>query len=245
MFFQKKRNGIPAHIAIIQSDGLACQNAVDAVRFVNALRETIAACLEASVGCLSLLVSRPTDDSAVGVIGALAQYMKAERRMFAQHGVRIAIIGEARATDAALRRTIKEAAQDDSSNEVLQVNLMLNYTGRAELVAAARELAAEVAQGKLNVAEINMQCLAQRICSCDLPPVDLLIHTAGITTLTDFLLWKAAYAELLFMDTPWLDFHVRHLQFALADYAERRRTFGALPPKELPSHVKPVQSMAR
>jgi len=227
----KKQVGAPAHIAIVQADGLACHSAADAARFVGALRETIAACLETGVGCLSLLVSKPGDACAVGVLGALAQYVKAEHESLAQRGVRLALIGEA-AADAALRDAVESAARISAPGEALRVNLIPNYTGRAELVAAVRELAAEVAQGKLNAAEIDLQCLAQRMYSRELPPVDLLIHTAGVTALTDFLLWKAAYAELLFVDVPWLDFQTRHMRSALADYAERRRTFGALPPEE-------------
>ena len=228
----KKQVGAPAHIAIVQADGLACHSAADAARFVGALRETIAACLETGVGCLSLLVSKPGDVSAAGVLGALAQYVKAEHASLAQRGVQLDLIGEAAAAGAALRDAVETAARISVPDETLRVNLIPNYTGRAELVAAVRELAAEVAQGKLNAAEIDLQCLAQRMYSRELPPVDLLIHTAGVTALTDFLLWKAAYAELLFVDVPWLDFQTRHMRSALADYAERRRTFGALPPEE-------------
>jgi hypothetical protein len=101
--------------------------------------------------------------------------------------------------------------------------------GRNELVAAASKLAAAVAAGKLLTAEIDSEMLRLQLPTYTLPPVDLLIRTGGGGTLSGFLLWQAAYAELLFIDTPFAELRRSHLDAALNDYARRKRTFGALP----------------
>ncbi|MCY3024383.1 MAG: undecaprenyl diphosphate synthase family protein, partial [Planctomycetota bacterium] len=91
--------------------------------------------------------------------------------------------------------------------------------------------AAEAARCKLRPSDITPERLQAQLLSRDLPPVDLLVRTGGVGRISDFLLWQAGYAELFFADVPWCDFRRDHLRAALADYARRRRTFGALPGK--------------
>jgi undecaprenyl pyrophosphate synthase len=127
------------------------------------------------------------------------------------------------AADEEFRRVaLHEAAR-------LHVKLSLPCGGRAEVVRAMQRLAADAAAGTVTADEITPQRLAEYLPSHDLPPVDLLIRTGGTTRLSDFLLWQAAYAELLFVDVPWASFGRDDFRAALDDYARRRRTFGALP----------------
>ena len=101
-----------------------------------------------------------------------------------------------------------------------ELAIALNYGSRAELVRAARAAAAG--------GEIDEASIEQALDTHDLPPLDLLIRTSGEQRLSNFLLWQAAYAELLFVDTLWPDFDGDALRAALSDYARRERRYGGL-----------------
>jgi len=104
--------------------------------------------------------------------------------------------------------------------------IALNYGSRAEIAAATRTLAAKVAAGDLDPAQIDEQSLAAELQTHDLPDLDLLIRTSGEVRLSNFLLWQAAYAELLFLDTLWPDFDEAVFADALDRFAARQRRFG-------------------
>src|SRR5204863_3995 len=106
--------------------------------------------------------------------------------------------------------------------------IALNYGGQAELTNAARRLAERAAAGALDPAAIDAGMIEAELDTHDLPPLDLLIRTSGEHRLSNFLLWQAAYAELLFVDTLWPDFGVAELEAAVADFARRQRRFGGL-----------------
>ena len=104
----------------------------------------------------------------------------------------------------------------------MTLNVAFNYSGRAEIVDAARRC---VADG-LTADEIDEDAIAARLYTADLPPLDLLIRTGGDQRISNFLLWQAAYAELYFCDRYWPDFGPAALDAALAEYARRSRRFG-------------------
>jgi len=106
--------------------------------------------------------------------------------------------------------------------------IALNYGARNELVQAMRRLADQVAAGTLAAADIDEQKIEAALDTHDLPPLDLLIRTSGEQRLSNFLLWQAAYAELLFVDTLWPDFDGDTMRAALAEYARRERRYGGL-----------------
>jgi undecaprenyl diphosphate synthase len=108
----------------------------------------------------------------------------------------------------------------------MTLQIAFNYGGRAELVDAARALAADVAEGRLNPDRISAKSIQARLYEPDAPDVDLLIRTSGEQRTSNFLLWEAAYAELVFTDVRWPDFDRRNLRDAVAEYQRRTRRFG-------------------
>ena len=102
----------------------------------------------------------------------------------------------------------------------------LNYGSRAEIAAAARSLAAKAAAGEIEPADIDEQSIAGELQTRGLPELDLLIRASGEVRLSNFLLWQAAYAELLFVETLWPDFDEQAFADALEQYAGRQRRFG-------------------
>jgi undecaprenyl diphosphate synthase len=104
--------------------------------------------------------------------------------------------------------------------------IALNYGSRAEITAAARKLGAKVAAGELRAEEIDEDAISSGLQTHGLPELDLLIRTSGEERLSNFLLWQAAYAELLFLDLLWPDFDEQAFAGALEVFAARERRFG-------------------
>lgn len=112
--------------------------------------------------------------------------------------------------------------------ERLRLHLLSNADGGDDISEAVRRLSEKVLRGELSPDALTTAMLAAEIDRDDLPPVDLLLHTAEAKRLSRVLLWKAAYAELYFSPTYWKAFRQSDMLNALADYAGRRRTFGGL-----------------
>ncbi|MFD4985567.1 polyprenyl diphosphate synthase [Streptomyces sp. NPDC058374] len=124
----------------------------------------------------------------------------------------------------ALARTVRRT----SHREGLTLTLCVNYGGRAEIAAAARELSRDVADGGLRPSAVTAPLFARYLHQPALPDVDLLIRTGGDHRVSNFLPWQAAYAELVFLDTLWPDLDRRGLWQAVETYARRERRFGGL-----------------
>ncbi len=106
--------------------------------------------------------------------------------------------------------------------------IALNYGAQAELVEATRRLASKVAAGEMAADAITPEAIEGELQTNGLPPLDLVIRTSGEQRLSNFLLWQAAYAELLFVDTLWPDFDETALADAVAEFGRRHRRFGGL-----------------
>src|SRR5213079_2077601 len=121
-----------------------------------------------------------------------------------------------------------EAEELTKNNDGLTLVVAFNYGARQEIVRAAREIAAAVKRGVLNVADIDMDTVARFLDAPDIPDPDLIIRTSGEQRLSNFLLWQAAYSELVFVPIHWPDFDKAALESAIAEYARRERRFGGL-----------------
>ena len=133
-----------------------------------------------------------------------------------EKNVRILILGDKAALPEKQRDTLIEAERRTAKNTGLHLNIALNYGGRAELTRAARLMAQEAAQGRLNPDEISEETVAQRLYTAGQPDVDLMIRTSGEMRLSNFLLWQCAYAEFEFPTVLWPDFTVADYDEALA-----------------------------
>ena len=139
--------------------------------------------------------------------------------------VRVRFIGRrTRPVPKRLVRLIEDTEERTARHRRLTLRIAFNYGGRAELADAAAAAAADVAAGRL--ATVDEQALAERLYDPDMPEVDLLIRTSGEQRISNYLLWQAAYAELIFVDTLWPDFDRHTLAEAVAAYQGRDRRFG-------------------
>src|SRR5690348_16918790 len=153
-------------------------------------------------------------------------YLERELKTLEKERVRLKLIGDYSAFGPELVERLELAVERTAGNDRLTLVIALNYGARAEIANAARKLARDVAAGALRPDDIDEQSIAGELQTHDLPELDLLIRTSGELRLSNFLLWQAAYAELLFVDTLWPDFDEQAFADAVERFAARERRFG-------------------
>ncbi len=230
---------VPRHVAIIMDGNGRWAQARGLPRSAGhragaeTARKAVRAAGEAGVQCLTLYAfssenwRRPAAEISE-LTGLLKFYVKRELEGLHKEGVRIKILGDHTAFDADVARLVDHAVARTADNERMTVAIALNYGARGELVKAMRRLAGAVAAGELDPGAIDEARIEAALDTHDLPPLDLLIRTSGEQRLSNFLLWQAAYAELLFVDTLWPDFDGDTLRAALDEYQRRERRYGGL-----------------
>lgn len=161
----------------------------------------------------------------------LEQYMIEERALLMRERIRVCMIGRREGIPDSTLAEFDRTVEMCGKNEGLRLCLAVNYGARAEIVEAARRLAEQVRDGRLDPAAIDEESFAAHLDTAGMPDPDLLIRTAGEMRVSNFLLWQISYAELWVTDAAWPDFDESHLAAAIASYAARDRRFGGLSPK--------------
>jgi undecaprenyl diphosphate synthase len=142
-------------------------------------------------------------------------------------GVRMRWIGRReRKVPKRILDTIDETAKMTARNTRMTLTIAFNYGSRAEIVDAARALAAQAADGFVDPKRIDERALRGALYAPDAPDVDLFLRTGGEQRMSNFLLWQSSYAELMFLDIFWPDFTAAHLVEAVAEFQRRARRFG-------------------
>jgi undecaprenyl diphosphate synthase len=192
-----------------------------------ALRRTVEAAIDAGVESLCVYAfstenwARPEDEVA-SLMEILEETIERELPDLAREGVRTRFIGRRDRVPPEARAAMAVLEDETARNERLQLWIAFDYGGRAELVEAARRLVAESVEADA----VDERAIADRLYAPELPEIDLLIRTSGEQRISNFLLWQAAYAELVFSPTLWPDFGAGDLEAALEEYARRQRRFG-------------------
>jgi undecaprenyl diphosphate synthase len=230
---------VPRHVAIIMDGNGRWAKARRLPRIAGhrrgaeAVRATIRAAGDFGIEVLTLYAfssenwRRPADEIS-DLMGLLRHYLRGEIDELAKNEIRLKIIGDYSRFAPDLVELLEEASARTALNSRTTLVLALNYGAQDEMVRAARSLACDVRDGRLTPEAIDREAITARLDTHDLPPLDLLIHTSGERRLSNFLLWQAAYAELLFVDTLWPDFGREALENALVDFASRERRYGGL-----------------
>lgn len=171
---------------------------------------------------------RRPEDEVRDLMGLLRHFLASELDELVSEGVKLRVIGGWRELAPDLVTMIEGAVARTAANPGPTLVIALNYGAQAEILAATRRLAEQARDGTLDPAAIDEARFEAGLETADLPPLDLLIRTSGEHRLSNFLLWQAAYAELLFVDTLWPDFDEKALAAALDQFGQRQRRFGGL-----------------
>jgi len=227
----------PVHVAIImdgngrwaKSRGLP--RTAGHKRGAEAVRRAVEAARELGVSYLTLYAfssenwKRPAGE-VTDLMGLLRLYLRNEVNNLHKNGIRLKVIGDRSRLGADIVRLIKDSEAKTAGNTALTLLLALSYGGRQELVAAARDLARDVAEGRLSPEAVDEDAINARLSTAGIPDPDLIIRTSGEQRISNFLLWQGAYAELVFMDTLWPDFGRTELEAAIREFHGRDRRFG-------------------
>jgi undecaprenyl diphosphate synthase len=200
---------------------------------IEAVRGTVRAAGDLGIEVLTLYAfstenwRRPADE-VTDLMGLLRHFIKNDIDELASNGVRLRVIGDYRALQGDIVTLIDNAIARTANNKSTTLVIALNYGSQVEIANAARALAVAAKAGELDPETINEQAIEARLNTAGLPPLDLLIRTSGEHRLSNFLLWQAAYAEMIFVDTLWPDFGKAELTNAIKSFGERERRFGGL-----------------
>lgn len=191
---------------------------------VDALRRCVRLCIERGVPVLTVFAfssenwNRPQEEVS-GLMDLMALALTREVPELAREGVRLHFIGERTNLSDKVQAGFVLAEAATAQNGQLILNICFNYGGRWDMAQAAAKVAAK---GQAPTEENIGASLAL----AHVPDPDLLIRTGGELRISNFLLWQAAYTELLFTDRLWPDFDAADLDAAIAQFAQRERRFG-------------------
>ena len=158
----------------------------------------------------------------------LRNYMKTCLKTAAKNDMKIRVIGDIKPLDEDIKSRIKELEEATVNNGGLNFTIALNYGSRDELTRAARKMARDCAEGKLDPDRIDETVFESYLDTHGIPDPDLMIRTSGEQRLSNYLLWQLAYSEFYFTDVPWPDFTKEELVKAVEEYNHRHRRFGGV-----------------
>ena len=230
-------NNLPRHIAVIMDGNGRWAKGKGAARIfghrnaIQAVKDVTEGCGELGIKFLTLYAfstenwGRPKAE-VEGLMELLVNTLQKEINTLHENRVRLLTIGDISHLPRACQKNLMEAKEATSNNDGLTLLLALSYSGRWEIIEAAKKIAAEVKQGDLQPDEINEENFSQYLETAGIPDPELLIRTSGEMRVSNFLLWQIAYTELYITETLWPDFRKEDLYEAICAYQKRDRRFG-------------------
>lgn len=201
------------------------------------VRSTITEAARVGVECLTLYSfstenwKRPPEEVA-GLMKLYQKYLIEERPTIMNNNIRLRHLGHEEGLPDFVLKELWETARLSKDNRGMTLCLALNYSGRSEIVSAARKIVDQVQQGVLSPEAITEDYFGSMLDTAGLPDPDLLIRTSGERRISNYLLWQISYAEFYVTETHWPDFDSQELYRAILDYAGRDRRFGGINPAE-------------
>ena len=229
--------GLPTHIAIIMDGNgrWAAERSLPRIAGhragVNAVRTTVEDCARLKIPYLTLFAfstenwKRPQDEVG-GLMVLLDQYLKKELKTLMKNKVRLNTIGRIEDLPANVQETLNYVLEESSPNKGLTLTIALSYSGRGDILEAARQIARSVINGDLSPDAIGSELFSSFLYTKDLPDPDLLIRTSGEQRISNFLLWQLAYTEFYVTDKLWPEFSSEDLKHAIETFRSRERRFG-------------------
>ena len=229
---------VPRHVAIIMDGNgrWAAERGLPRTagheRGEHSLFDVVEGAIEVGVKAISAYAfstenwSRSADEVKF-LMGFNRDVIRRRRDEMHELGVRVRWAGREPRLWRSVIKELRVAEEMTAANDVLTLTMCVNYGGRAELADAARAMGRAVAAGKLNPERIDERTFARYLYLPDLGDADLVWRTSGEQRLSNFMLWQAAYSEMVFTDTLWPDVDRRHLWAAIETYAQRNRRYGS------------------
>lgn len=231
------RNKLPKHIAIIMDGNgrWAKEQGEDRVyghyEGVVSVREIVKACGELGISYLTLYAfstenwNRPKEE-VNALMELLVNTIRKEADELKRNNVRLHVIGDFASLPEICQKEMNEAREMTASNTGVNLILALSYSSRWEIIEAAKKIAQDAVEGKLNPADVNDNIFHNYLNTAQFPDPELMIRTSGEHRISNFLLYQLAYAELYFSPVHWPAFRKQDLYEAILNYQQRERRFG-------------------
>lgn len=201
---------------------------------VESVRACVEAAIETGVRYLSVYAfseenwNRPQEE-VVALMELMVKAMAAEMDKLNANGVRFMVIGNRERLGDSLNLTIDQCMEKTASNDRLTLIVFLSYSGKWDILQAAKQMAKEILdcpQKKEEILSMGVDGFDKYLATAGIPDPDLIVRTSGEARLSNYLLWQGAYSEMLFVDTLWPDFRKDEFKSALEYYAKRDRRYG-------------------
>lgn len=232
-------NKVPRHVAIIMDGNGRWAKMRGLPRLqghrkgVETVKSIVKAAREEGISFLTLYSfstenwSRPEDE--VGeLMGLLKHFIRKDLAELHQNNVRVRVIGDRDNVPSDIGPLLLEAETLTQNNTAQTLVIAFNYGSRNELQRAMKNIAGKVSSGEISCESITSEMISSHLDTAGIPDPDLIIRTSGECRLSNFLLWQAAYSELVFVERMWPDFSAADLRDAIAEYASRNRRYGGL-----------------
>ncbi len=233
-------NNIPVHVSLIMDGNgrWAKERGKDRVHGhiegVESVRACVEAAMEKGVKYLSVYAfseenwNRPQEE-VDALMGLMVKAMSAEMEKLNKNGVRFVVIGNRERLAPELNAEIDSCMAMTAANEALTFIVFLSYSGKWDILQAAKKMVEEAAVSQEKQEEIlNMSVggFDRYLATAGIPDPDLIVRTSGENRLSNYLLWQGAYSEFFFTDTLWPDFRKDEFRAAVEEYAKRDRRYG-------------------
>jgi undecaprenyl diphosphate synthase len=198
---------------------------------VRAVREASEACAELGVKYLTLYAfstenwNRPMLE-VTGLMNLLLKTIMVEVKTLQDNNIRLRTIGDIDALPGNTARELRVAMQQTAGNTRMDLILALNYSGKADIVNAVRQIAIDVKDGKAGLGDIDETMVNDHLFTAGIPDPELMVRTSGEQRISNFLLWQLAYTEFYFTEKFWPDFDREELYQSILTYQARERRFG-------------------
>ena len=233
-------NNVPVHVSLIMDGNgrWAKERSKERVyghfEGVESVRACVEAAVETGVKYLSLYAfseenwNRPQEEVDT-LMGLMVKAMASEMDKLHQNGVRFMVIGNRGRLAPELNETIDSCMKRTENNDVLTLIIFLSYSGKWDILQAAKKMAVEMLESPERVDDLldmDVSGFDRFLSTAGIPDPDLIVRTSGECRLSNYLLWQGAYSELLFVDTLWPDFRKNEFRKAVEYYAKRDRRYG-------------------
>ncbi len=233
-------NNVPVHVSLIMDGNgrWAKERGKERVyghfEGVESVRACVEAAVETGVKYLSLYAfseenwNRPQEEVDT-LMGLMVKAMASEMDKLHQNGVRFMVIGNRGRLAPELNETIDACMKRTENNDVLTLIIFLSYSGKWDILQAAKKMAVEMLESPERVDDLldmDVSGFDRFLSTAGIPDPDLIVRTSGECRLSNYLLWQGAYSELLFVDTLWPDFRKNEFRKAVEYYAKRDRRYG-------------------
>jgi undecaprenyl diphosphate synthase len=228
---------LPKHVAIIMDGNGRWANRRNLPRVAGhqagakAVKAAIEVCVEKNIPVLTLFAfgnenwGRPSDEVNF-LMELFLKTLKQQTKNLHKNNVQLRIMGDYLEFNEKLQKQILATQQITAKNNGLKLVIAANYSGRWDILEAARRLGRQIEMGRLRADDITVEDFQKVLCLADLPEPDLLIRTSGEQRISNFMLWQFAYTEFYFTEVLWPDFTAIEFEKALNSFAQRQRRFG-------------------